>query len=124
MQTLQKYVEEIAEWLRESFSVSVVGEDGLMLAYKTRVGGENVEFTSAVLTEVMRNIARIVKEMQKGKLVDNLISMVEAHFLTKPLDEEGSVFLAIGVPRGANLGAVRYVSKVYINKLKDALPKV
>ncbi|MBN2378965.1 hypothetical protein JXM67_04095 [candidate division WOR-3 bacterium] len=124
MQTLQKYVEEIAEWLREAFSVSVVGEDGLMLAYKTRVGGENVEFTSAVLTEVMRNIERIVREMQKGKLVDTLISMVDAHFLTKPLDEDGKVFLAIGVPRGANLGAVRYVSKVYINKLQEAIPKV
>ena len=124
MQTLQKYVEEISEWLREAFSVCVVGEDGLMLAFKTRVGGENAEFTSAVLTEVMRSIERIVREMQKGRLVDTLISMVDAHFLTKPVDDEGKVFLAIGVPRGANLGAVRYVSKVYTAKLRDALPRL
>lgn len=122
MQAVQKYLEEMAEWLQEAFSICVVGEDGLILASKIREGGENVEFTSAVLTEVMRNVARIAREMQKGKLVDNLLSMVDAHFLTKPLDEENKNFLAIGVPRGANLGAVRYVSKVYAEKLREALP--
>jgi len=119
---VQKYIDEIAEWLKEAFSVCVVGEDGLVLACKSREGTENTEFTSAVLTDVMRNIAKIVHDMKKGKLVDNLLSMVDAHFLTKPLDEEGKIFLAIGVPRGSNLGAVRYVSKVYAEKLRAALP--
>lgn len=122
MQELEKYLEEIAEWLQEAFSICVVGEDGLMLASKTRPGGENAELTSAVLTDVMRSISRIVNEVKKGRLVDNLLSTADAHFLTKQLDDEGRVFLAIGVPRGANLGAVRYVSKVYADKLKAALP--
>jgi len=123
MQELEKYLEEIAEWLQEAFSICVVGEEGLVLACKTREGGENAELTSAVLTDVMRSISRIVNEVKKGRLVDNLLSTADAHFLTKQLDDEGRVFLAIGVPRGANLGAVRYVSKVYANKLKAALPE-
>lgn len=123
MQELQKYLEEIAEWLQEAFSICVVGEEGLVLACKTREGGENAELTSAVLTDVMRSISRIVNEVRKGRLVDNLLSTADAHFLTKQLDDEGRVFLAIGVPRGANLGAVRYVSKVYADKLKAALPE-
>ncbi|TET21280.1 MAG: hypothetical protein E3J71_10240 [Candidatus Stahlbacteria bacterium] len=123
MQELEKYLEEIAEWLQEAFSICVVGEEGLVLACKTREGGENAELTSAVLTDVMRSISRIVNEVRKGRLVDNLLSTADAHFLTKQLDDEGRVFLAIGVPRGANLGAVRYVSKVYANKLKAALPE-
>ncbi len=122
MQELEKYLEEIAEWLQEAFSICVVGEEGLVLACKTREGGENAELTSAVLTDVMRSISRIVNEVKKGRLVDNLLSTADAHFLTKQLDDEGRVFLAIGVPRGANLGAVRYVSKVYADKLKAALP--
>ncbi len=122
MQNVQKYIEEIAEWIQEAFSICVVGEDGLLLASKTREAESNVEFTSAMLTEVMRSTVRVVNEIKKGKLVDNLISTVDAHFITKPLDENGTIFLAIGVPRGANLGAVRYVSKVYAAKLKDALP--
>lgn len=124
MRDLQRYLEEMAEWLQEAFSICVVGEDGLVLACKTREGGENVELTSAVLTDVMRSIARITNEIKKGRLVDNLLSTVDAHFLTKQLDDEGKVFLAIGVPRGANLGAVRYVSKIYADKLKAALPIV
>lgn len=123
MRELQKYLEEIAEWLGEAFSVCVVGDDGLVLACKTREGGENVELTSAVLTDVMRSISRIVDEVKRGRLVDNLLSTVDAHFLTKQLDDEGKAFLAIGVPRGSNLGAVRYVSKVYADKLKAALPE-
>ncbi|TKJ36889.1 hypothetical protein CEE36_11285 [candidate division TA06 bacterium B3_TA06] len=123
MQELEKYLEEIAEWLQEAFSICVVGEEGLVLACKTREGGENAELTSAVLTDVMRSISRIVNEVRKGRLVDNLLSTADAHFLTKQLDDEGRVFLAIGVPRGANLGAVRYVSKVYADKLKAALPE-
>ncbi|MBA7596210.1 hypothetical protein ES703_03179 [subsurface metagenome] len=123
MQELEKYLEEIAEWLQEAFSICVVGEEGLVLACKTREGGENAELTSAVLTDVMRSISRIVNEVKKGRLVDNLLSTADAHFLTKQLDDEGRVFLAIGVPRGANLGAVRYVSKVYADKLKAALPE-
>jgi predicted regulator of Ras-like GTPase activity (Roadblock/LC7/MglB family) len=122
MRELEKYLSEMAEWLQEAFSICIVGEDGLMLASTTREGGENVEFTSAALTDVMRSIARITEEIKQGNLVDNLLSTVEAHFLTKPLDDEGKIFLAIGVPRGANLGAVRYVSKVYAEKLKAALP--
>lgn len=123
MQELEKYLEEIAEWLQEAFSICVVGEEGLVLACKTREGGENAELTSAVLTDVMRSISRIVNEVKKGRLVDNLLSTADAHFLTKQLDDEGKIFLAIGVPRGANLGAVRYVSKVYADKLKAALPE-
>lgn len=123
MRDVQKYLEEMAEWLQDAFSICVVGEEGLMLACKLREGGENAEYTSAVLTEVMRNISRIVGEIKQGSLVDNLISTVDVHFLTKPLDSEGKIFLAVGVPRGANLGAVRYVSKVYVDKLREALPK-
>ncbi|NLI97353.1 hypothetical protein GX441_01690 [bacterium] len=122
MREVNKYLEEMAEWLQEAFSVCIVGEDGLILASKTRDGGENADFTSAVLTEVMRNISKIVREIRKGNLVDNLLSTSDAHFLTKPIDNEGKVFLAIGVPRGANLGAVRYVSKVYSDKLRSSLP--
>jgi len=124
MQAVQKYLEEMSEWLQEAFSVCVVGEDGLILASVTRDGGENVEFTSAVLTDIMRSIIRIVNEIKQGDLVDNLLSTAEAHFLTKPLSDDGKTFLAIGVPRGSNLGAVRYVSKVYADKLREALPGV
>lgn len=123
MRDLQKYLDEMSEWLQEAFSICLVGEEGLMLACKVREGGENAEYTSAVLTEVMRNISRIAAEIKQGPLVDNLLSTVDVHFLTKPLDETGKIFLAIGVPRGANLGAVRYVSKVYADKLREALPR-
>lgn len=123
MQELERYTSEIAQWLEEAFLVCVVGEDGLVLSSKVRAGEDNAEFISAVLTEIMRNISKIVAEIKKGKLVDNLLSTVQVHFLTKQLDEEGKVFLAIGVPRGANLGAVRYVSKVYAEKLKNSLPQ-
>lgn len=124
MHELQKYLEEMAEWLQEAFLICAVGEDGLILSCTTRESGESSEFISAVLTDVMRNISKIVADIKKGKLVDNLISTVDAHFLTKPIDEEAKIFLAIGVPRGANLGAVRYVSKVYADKLKASLPSV
>lgn len=122
MRDIERYLGEMSEWIQEAFSICIVGEDGLILACNAKEGAEAAEYTSAVLTDIMRSISKIVGEIRKGNLVDNLLSTVDAHFLTKPLDEDGKIFLAIGVPRGANLGAVRYVSKVYAEKLKAALP--
>ena len=124
MNEIEKLLQEMAEHIHDVITVSLVGQDGLIIAEyvnKETVGTMDTEFTAATITTVMLKITDVVSGVNLGKMVDNLLSTEDGHFLTKYIGD-GSAFLSIVAKRGANLGAMRYVSKVYGQKLWELLP--
>ncbi len=124
MNRIQELLKEMAEHIHGVVSVALVGQDGLIIAEyvnQDEVGSMDTEFTAATLTSAMLKLTDVVSGVKLGRMVDNLLSTEQGHFLTKYIGD-GSAFLSIIAKRGANLGAMRYVSKVYGEKLWDLLP--
>ena len=124
MNEIEKLLQEMADHIHDVITISLVGQDGLIIAEyinKEHISSMNTEFTAATVTTVMLKLTDVVSGVNLGKMVDNLLSTEDAHFLTKYIGD-GSAFLCIVAKRGANLGAMRYVSKVYAQKLWDFLP--
>jgi predicted regulator of Ras-like GTPase activity (Roadblock/LC7/MglB family) len=118
---IQKMLEEIAKSLDNVVSISIVGMDGLVIAEYTSEEGESTESSSARMTTVMTRLVDVFDQVKMGKMVDNLLSTEAGHFLTRYIGD-GSVFLSIVCNRGANLGAMRYASKIYDKKIWELLP--
>ncbi len=125
MAVINEVLKEMGEQIEDLISVAVVGMDGLVIADYKPEGKESdeyvVEYTSATLTTSMKGLYTVINGLELGKMVDNLLSTEKAHFITKPLGD-ASVFLAVVAKRGVNLGAIRYYTKIYAQKLWDALP--
>jgi len=121
MNELNMMLEEMVKLLNEVVSISIVGFDGLVIAEYTVEDNSSTEYSSAQMTSAMLDLKQLVEEIKMGKMVDNLLSTETGHFLTK-LIGDGSIFLSIVCKRGANLGAMRYVSKVYNERIWNILP--
>ncbi len=119
---IKNILEEMGKQVDGILTVSLVSSDGLIISeYTPNPENMDSELAAANLSTVMKRIIATVEDARLGKMVDNLLSTEQGHFLTK-LIGDGSVFLLIAAKRGTNLGAIRYISKVYSTKLWEALP--
>ena len=121
MNEINEMLEEMVKLLNEVVSISVVGMDGLVIAEYTADDSASTDYSSAKMTSAIVDLIQLVEEINMGKMVDNLLSTESGHFLTKQIGD-GSIFLSIVCKRGANLGAMRYVSKVYNERIWNLLP--
>jgi len=122
MKEIKETLEEMGKQIDGILTVSLVSADGLIVSeYTPDPNAMDAELAAANLSTVMRRVISTVEDAKLGRMVDNLLSTENGHFLTK-LIGDGSVFLVIAAKRGANLGAMRYISKVYSTRLWEMLP--
>lgn len=121
MAQLDDLLKQMAGEINGFVAAEVVGMDGLSVATFAR-GKANLELIGAQLTLLIKLVDTSVEKLNSGVLNDFLLT-TENNFTMMRLLPDKKHFIAIIADRKtSNLGNLRLVSQVYLDRIRTAMP--
>jgi predicted regulator of Ras-like GTPase activity (Roadblock/LC7/MglB family) len=100
---------------------AVVGNDGINIAQHTNANVDP-EAISGQMTVLLKLVDTTITKLNAGVVEDNLTTTRNAYILLRFLsDKQHFLCLAVDHQKG-NLGNMRLISKIYVEKINKALP--
>jgi predicted regulator of Ras-like GTPase activity (Roadblock/LC7/MglB family) len=120
--TLDEVLKDLSSEATGFIAASVVGMDGFNLAQYSQFSKVNPENISAEMMLLLKLVETSVRRLNAGEVEDNLLSTRDAFVLMKFLPGK-DYCLCIAVNRKTgNLGNLKLVSKIYLERLIQAIP--
>jgi predicted regulator of Ras-like GTPase activity (Roadblock/LC7/MglB family) len=121
---VEELLVNLGEEVQGFIAGAVVGMDGLSIAeYDNPDRDIDMEIVSAQLTLLIKLVQTSVDKIAGATIEDNLLSTDTSYIVFRFL-EGGDYFLGLVVDReAAKLGNVRLYSRVYAQRLNDAIPR-
>jgi predicted regulator of Ras-like GTPase activity (Roadblock/LC7/MglB family) len=120
---LQDLLTEMGEEVQGFMAAAVVGMDGLGIADHVSDTALDMESATAQLTLLVKLVQTSIGKLDAGSVQDNLLTTSRAYLMTRFLGDTG-YFLGIVADRNnANLGNMRLYSRIYAERLAEAMPE-
>ncbi len=120
-QKLDDVLKEMGGEITGYVASAIVGMDGINVAQHAR-GKVDPDTISAQMTMLLKLVDTSITKLGAGVLEDNLTTTANALLLMRFLPDK-QYYLGLAVDRKAgNLGNMRLISKMYIDKIAKAMP--
>ena len=122
MAKMDEILKQMSEEINGFVDAQVIGMDGLNIAQYSRAK-VNLELIAAQLTLLMKLLDTAVKKSEADILEDNLLT-TQTHYVMMRFLPGKQHYLAVVTDRkSANLGNLRLVTGVYLERLNASMPK-
>lgn len=120
---LNKILKDLSEQVDGFIATAVVGMDGLGIAQHSRSKNLDVETINAQMSMFIKLVDTSVAKLGAGVIEDNLLTTEKAYLLIRYLENK-SYYLGIAVDcTKANLGNLRLISRLYAERVAQAMPQ-
>jgi predicted regulator of Ras-like GTPase activity (Roadblock/LC7/MglB family) len=120
---IQELLTEMGEEVQGFMAAAVVGMDGLGIADHVLDASLDMESVTAQLTLLIKLVQTSIGKLDAGEIEDNLLTTGSAYLMTRFLGDTG-YFVGIMADRNdANLGNMRLYSRIYAERLAEAMPQ-
>jgi predicted regulator of Ras-like GTPase activity (Roadblock/LC7/MglB family) len=121
-QKFDELLNELAGEIKGYGASALVGVDGINLASHTS-SKFDPEAISAQMTLLFKLVDSSVTKLNAGILDDNLTITERAYVLMRFLPGKKYFLVIVGDPKAGNLGNMRLISKMYIDRFANAMPR-
>jgi predicted regulator of Ras-like GTPase activity (Roadblock/LC7/MglB family) len=120
---LDNILKDLSEQVDGFIATGVVGMDGFGIGQYTKSNKLDIDTINAQMTMFIKLVDTSVNKLGAGTIEDNLLTTDKAYLLVRFLEDK-SYYLGIAADRKkANLGNMRLVSRVFSERLAQAMPK-
>jgi len=122
MAKMDEILKQMAQEIDGFEAAEVIGMDGLSIAQYSRAK-LNLELIAAQLTLLIKLLDTAVNKSTGGILEDNLLTTQLHYVMMRYLPGKQHYLAVIADHRNANLGNLRLVTGVYLERLSASMPK-